>query len=150
MPLQALIKVTDTKTNDVFSTFTYFIAVSFPSSQNHFSLLFYFPKVQFLSIILFYLFIFIHDGFFSCFSFSLFSQSAFYGQRHHLRAASRWFSGGLRINVSVQSLCWLNCVKLELWMDVSQIREAIIPALLITFRLLHVTDLQGEYIFLLL
>lgn len=111
---------------------------------------FFFQKSSFY--LLFY-FIYLYlsmMGFFSCFSFSLFSQSAFYGQRHHLRAASRWFSGGLRINVSVQSLCWLNCVKLELWMDVSQIREAIIPALLIIFRLLHVTDLQGEYIFLLL
>lgn len=111
---------------------------------------FFFQKSSFY--LLFY-FIYLYlsmMGFFSCFSFSLFSQSAFYGQRHHLRAASRWFSGGLCINVSVQSLCWLNCVKLELWMDVSQIREAIIPALLITFRLLHVTDLQGEYIFLLL
>lgn len=47
MPLQALIKVTDTKTNDVFSTFTYFIAVSFPSSQNHFSLLFFSQKSSF-------------------------------------------------------------------------------------------------------
>lgn len=78
MPLQALIKVTDTKTNDVFSTFTYFIAVSFPSSQNHFSLFFFQKSRLYLLFYFIYLYLSMMGFFFSCFSFSLFSQSAFY------------------------------------------------------------------------